>query len=264
MKKSIIILLAVVVISFQAFSETLTLKLVTFDNGSHEYYYELLEESLALIGYELDIQELPQLPQTRITQLLKKGEISMHWYVENADRDATYVPVNGKLTNSLIGHRILFIKKGNQAAFNNVKSLDDFRNLGKTGGFGKNWFDVKVWKANNLKYREQSGEWRHLYKMVGSGGRGIDYFSRGVTEILPEYKTHKDYLDIEQNLMLVYDRDFKFYLSKANADKKAILEKALSKAKETGLIDKLVRKHWSEDFKNLDIDNRTIIKLKTE
>ena len=33
---------------------------------------------------------------------------------------------------------------------------------------------------------EVDGEWRNIYKMLGAGNRGIDYFSRGIMEIEAE------------------------------------------------------------------------------
>lgn len=43
-----------------------------------------------------------------------------------------------------------------------MKTLEDFRKQGKVGGFGKGWFDIVVWKSNDLKFTEEDGEWRAL------------------------------------------------------------------------------------------------------
>ena len=98
--------------------------------------------------------------------------------------------------------------------------------------------------------------------MLSSKKRGIDYFSRGVNEILSEAKIHS-HLDIEENLMLVYKRDFFFYLSNQNSHLQSIIKKSLRQAKYSGLMDKLIQDYWGESFKNLKLERRIRIDLET-
>lgn len=254
----------VLVTAFPVYSETITLKVATFSDGSHKYYYELLQQSLEAIGHQV-ILETPSwehLPQKRVVRMLDKGELSLFYLIQSEARDKKYTPVEVGITNGLIGHRILFIPKGQQTLYDNVNTLEDFRQLGKVGGLGVNWFDVKVWQANNLKYYKQDGEWRVLYKKVAEGKYGVDYFSRGFNEIVAESKLYPE-LDIEQRLVLIYDRDFRFYLSRPAAHYKNVLEEALHHARESGLMDKLVYKYWAEAFEALHLDQRVKIYLET-
>ena len=176
-----------------------------------------------------------------------------------------YIPIEVGLTNGLIGKRILFIKSGDQHLYDNVNTLDDFRQLNLVGGIGKNWFDVNVWKANNLQYKEQSGNWKSIFKMIPKG-HSYNYFSRGITEIIVESQQYPD-LDIEQHLVLIYDRDYRFYLSKNGKNSgepyRALLSASIKKAKKSGLIDRLVSKYWGSDFETSSYDQRTKIYLKT-
>lgn len=245
-----------------AHGKTITLKLATLKDGGHQYYFELLEKSLTADGYKVTIESQNNVPQKRVLALLSGGELTLHWFVKNNAKDKEYTPVEVGVTNSLIGHRILFIQKGSQSKYDGVQTLPDFRNLNLVGGFGKNWFDVKVWKENDLKYLEKDGNWRLIYKMVRKGGRGYDYFSRGMIEILPESKTYP-YLEIEKRLVLIYERDFQFYLGQGSESMKPILIQALENAKKSGLMQQLIRKHWAEDFEKLNFDERIKIKLKT-
>jgi len=98
--------------------------------------------------------------------------------------------------------------------------------------------------------------------MVESGDRGIDYFSRGVNEIIAELKEYPG-LEIEKNLVLQYDRDFKFYLSARTSLMKPAIEEALTKAKESGMMDRLVNKYWANDFAQLNYTKRIVIRLQT-
>ncbi len=241
------------------------LTIPSFADGKHKYYHELLKESLKANGQMPIIVIPPQgknIIQKRAVKMLTHDMLSTLWLVQSKARDEKYTPVEIGITNNLIGHRIMFIPKGTQVLFDKINSLEDFRLSGLVGGFGKNWFDVKVWNANNLKSYEMDGDWRRLYRMVAHRNRGIDYFSRGFNEIMVEAETQPN-LEVEQRLMLIYDRDFRFYLSPSASKYKAIIEESLDKAKKSGLMNKLIRKHWTKSFSQLNFDKRVKIRLKT-
>lgn len=253
-------LLALLLCATNAFADEIILTVPSNEDQSHTYYHELLQQSLEAEGHKVILKNAGVAPQKRHVMWLDQSEITLYWLVQSAERDTAYVPVDVGITNGLIGHRILFIPKGAQSQYDEVKNLDDFRKLDKIGAFGNGWFDVKVWRANNLKLLEEDGDWKKIYKKLELGNRGIDYFSRGFHEILIEAKEN-DLLDIEKKIMLIYDRDFRFYLSKKDGNLKPILTKALEKAKATGMIDKLLRKHYEESYKVLNFDGRVKIPL---
>jgi ABC-type amino acid transport substrate-binding protein len=97
--------------------------------------------------------------------------------------------------------------------------------------------------------------------MVASKNRGIDYFPRGANEVAAEAKDNPD-LAIEPKLLLVYPRDFRFYLSKNNASLKATLETALAAAEKSGLQQKLVTEFFGPAIAGLNLDKRIKIELK--
>ncbi len=230
----------------------------------HFFYHELLENALKENGH-IPILITPKLPQLRIKAYLVDGRISIYWQIKSKERNSKFILVNVPLTNGLIGKRILFIKNGAQSYYNKVNTLEDFRNLKSIGMMGKKWFDAGVWKLNNMKYIEESGNWQKIFKLIAKS-RGNYYFPRGLNEILEESKSYPD-LAIESRLALIYDRDFYFYLSKtginAGAKFKDTIEHSLKKAKDSGLIEKLVKKYWKNDLKTLQYDKRVKIYLKT-
>ncbi len=271
MSKKILVLCTVPVVMLlllvsSAYSDVITLHIPIVDDSPqlHIFYHELLETAMKEVGLTPKLIT-SKLPQLRIKGYFDDGRISIYWMVESDERNKQYIPIEVGLTNGLIGKRILFIKKGEQHLYDGVKTLEDFRNLNLVGGMGKKWFDVKVWKANNLGYKEHPGNWKAIFKMVSSG-RDYNYFSRGLNEIVEEAKQYSD-LAIEKRLVLIYDRDFRFYLSKtgenAGAKYKNVIEHALKKAKDSRLIERLVRKYWANDLKALNYDKRTKIHLRT-
>ena len=250
----------------EAHSETIQLHipLISDSPKQHQYFHELLNIAIKDAGHipKLISSELPQL---RAKEYLKYGGISIFWMVESTQRNQEFEPIKVGITNGLIGKRILFIKVGDQEQYNQVKNLDDFRKLNTVGGMGKDWFDAKVWAKNRLRYQEHSGMWTSIFKMIPKG-RDYNYFARGVNEILVEAKQYPK-LAIEENLVLIYDRDYRFYLSKTgpNAGIKyhTVLSLAIKKAQESGLISRLVRKYWEHDYEELNYDKRIKIHLKS-
>lgn len=244
-----------------SYSYATTLKIPSMPDGNHQFYHELLQESLRAEGSHIKIEDAGEIPHKRVLHLLDNGSVSIYWLIQKNERDKRWVPVKFGLTNGLIGCRLLFIPSGDQRRYVGVKTLTDFQKLNLTGAFGKGWFDVGVWKLNDLKYHEVDGNWRRIYTMLGSRNRGIDYFSRGFNEIIKESK-EVSYLRIEKRLMFVYKRDYIFYLSKSLKHFQIPLEKALKSAKRKGLLERLIQKYWGKYFKKLNFDERVKIKLK--
>ncbi|MBF0224313.1 MAG: hypothetical protein HQK76_02560 [Desulfobacterales bacterium] len=246
----------------KASAETIRLTYAEQGSGGRSYFFELLETALTYSDQSIKLEHLGVMPQNRIYQMLIDDRLSLNWLLQSKERDTIFTPVEVDLTNGLIGHRILLIPKGRQSIYQNVKTLDDFKKLNKVGGFGQNWFDVAVWKYNQLPYIEVQGAWQVIYNMLNAENRGIDYFSRGIFEILPEAKKHP-YLDIESHLVFVYQRDFRFYLSKNAAHLKKSLEEVLLIAKNNGLMEKLIQKHWKNDLDALGFNQRVKLILNT-
>ncbi len=264
--KTVVVVILMIFIVCSSHADIITLHMPVLDESpeQHYFFHELITEALENDGHSVKLVT-EKLPQLRIKSYLDKGEISIYWMLESEERNNTYIPVSVALTNGLIGKRILFIREKDQYIYDRIRSLDDFRNLKAVGYMGMKWFDVKVWQANNLRYQEVSGNWKKIYQMI-SHSREPCYFSRGLNEIIAESSLYPE-MAVEKKLVLIYDRDYLFYLSKeginAGAVYKNVITGALEKARDSGLIDKLVQKYWGDDFRHLDYDSRIKINLKT-
>lgn len=67
---------------------------------------------------------------------------------------------------------------------------------------------------------------------------------------------------IRTALIFTYESDYWFFLTPAAKTLKPVIEKALIKARDNGLIAELVQKYWGDDFKELGLDQRTVIELR--
>ena len=110
---------------------------------------------------------------------------------------------------------------------------------------------------------KENGNWAAIFTMMAKKTRGIDYFSRGVIEILPEKAAIIDKnnlaLEVEPNLIFKYNGDFLIYLNKKNGELNKIIESALLNAQKSGLITKTVEEFWKKDFDELNMKNRRVI-----
>ncbi|MCG9678825.1 hypothetical protein [Vibrio sp. Isolate24] len=229
-------------------------------DGGHVFYHELLHKSLSDIGYSVTIK-VPQehIPQKRSTKMVARNQLSLTWLIATEERNKKYIPVRVPLTNGLIGKRVLLIPPQLQNKFDTINTLQDLKESGLVAGLGMQWYDVEVWKANQLPVYTEDGEWRSLYSKLTPEG-SVNYFPRGMTEILRE-ASQNTHLAIEQRLLLTYENDFYFYLSDDAAHYQPILEEALTRARESGLMDRLLEKYWRLTFEQIKPENRVVINL---
>lgn len=243
-----------------ACADTISFKLP--DHSMSDYMRALLSQSLEEAGHVAEIGVAEGMPAKRHDAMVSHGEPGYATFKlwRRTLENAVVVPVD--LTGGLIGKRVFFIRPDDQATFSGFDTLEDLRGSGMIGGFGKDWFDVKVWQHNGLAVHEVDGEWRHIYKMLEAGNRGIDYFSRGILEIAQEAPEHPD-LAAERDLLVIYPGDFNLFLSPAESDLAPVLETALRAAEESGLRDRLLREYFPEIFDpaGLNMDGRKQILL---
>ena len=241
-------------------TQSLVLPVDALPTESFAYYRELLESSAAAIGVNLKLAMRDPVPQPRMMWNLEHGITALRPLLQNAERDQAFTPVAVDLTGGRVGQRVLLVAAAHRDLFQDVHSLHDLQSLGARAGMGKGWFDVDVWHANHLQVTPVAGDWTHIFSMLRAGLRGIDYFPRGVTEVSAGPQVPPG-LVVEPHLLLVYDRDFRFYLSRPYARYKQLLEKALHKAKASGLMQSLQEKYWGASVQALHLPDRDVIHL---
>ncbi|STR44639.1 hypothetical protein EV682_106112 [Iodobacter fluviatilis] len=245
-----------------AHAEVIDLHLMNRRDQQQQYYHRLLQESLLAEGYRVNIIAEPEMPVARVNKVLESGDLSVHWFLQTAERDKRFLRVDIPLSFGLIGQRLLLIKKGQSAAYSRVKTLADLQAINKRAGLAQGWFDVMVWKENQLPVYEQIGDWQVLFKLLAAGNRDVDYFPRGAIEILDDLAAHPD-LEIEPDLLLSYERDFVFYVSPRYPQLRNQIEKALQAALASGLQRRLFDQLLFPKVKQLNLNKRTVINLNT-
>lgn len=239
----------------------LHLNVAELQNGRHVYYVALLRQSLQAAGYQVEINMLPVMPAPRMLSLLKAGELSLIWGVQTTSREREYLGVNNRLTDGLIGLRVFMVPKAAVEDYAGVRTLDELRALNKVGGAGEDWFEAEVWKLNGLPLQTRKGDWNLLFRMVAAGNRGVDYMIRGAHEAVIDIAANPD-LAIEPHLLLVHDRDMRFYLTPGNTSLQQILEQALAQADRSGLKKRLIAEYLEPPLASLNLPARRRLLLK--
>lgn len=240
---------------------TIVLRLPLTPEGNHAFFYELLSEAFAVADQPVDLQAVAGPGKERFKMMLRNGDLDIMWMVRGPQRDQLFVPVDFPLTGGLIGQRILLIRRGEQALFDKIRTLGDFREQGLSAGMGKDWVDADIWRLNGLPVSGEVPDWRRLFKMLSAGNRSIDYIPRGALEIQADLRANPD-LMIEKGLLLRYDRDSIFYLSPAAGHLAPMLKSGLERLRANGRYARLLNKHYGSLSRELGLGKRLVLPLR--
>lgn len=209
--------------------------------------------------YRIERQDKEALSQTRAVEEINAGNLDVTWTASSDEVEHKMQPIRIPVFKGLIGHRLLIIRQGDQARFDNIKTLEDLKsfNLGQ----GTTWADTKILEANGL-HVTKTIKYPNLFYML-DGGR-FDAFPRGVSEPfeeIPRYPSLK--LAVEKNLLLVYRMPFYFFVKNGNNTLAKDLETGLNLAIADGSFEKLFlsNKTVQDVIEKADLGNRRVIHL---
>ena len=122
--KFILITLSFLMIASQSYSESISLKLPKYEDASHLYYYDLVQQSLEQIGITATIISTTyNIPQKRAVVMLNKNKIDGLWLIQSKQRDNQYSSAEVGLTNGLIGNKgVFYPQRGSKKVFTGIKS----------------------------------------------------------------------------------------------------------------------------------------------
>ncbi|MCX7220192.1 MAG: hypothetical protein NTY70_15015 [Burkholderiales bacterium] len=244
-----------------SFAEIVALKLPSLSGKRHLYFVGLLDAVLLNAGHTPKISVSEELPQNRAWYEVERGSLSLYWGLPTSERDSKFIPIGHGITGGMIGQRLILTRPANLPAFANISTLDDLRASGKVAGLGEGWVDVAIWNKSRLPIYVQAGDWTQMFRMVADGRFKLDYLSRSVLEITEEVNQGKLGLVIEPNLLLSYDLDMHFYLSRHSAHLQAVLEQAFAQAESSGLIKKFSQNYYKNLIVSLGLNDRRKLQL---
>jgi|GEM_PF-273652 len=194
----------------------------------------------------------------RLLKYLEEGDkLHVHSLGVAQERLERFIPIKVPILRGSLGLRLFLIHKDRQAAFSKVETLDDIRNR-FIAGFGSQWADFTIFKANNLKVIGYSNA-TLLPKMLAH--KRFDYFPLGAGEVWdPKWKSRNE-LAVERYLAFYYVYPSYFFVSKKQPEMANRIKKGLHEAVMDGTFNKLFFKYHGKALKQADLANRKIFKL---
>jgi len=224
------------------------------------YMLNLLKLALSYSDTEYTFKELPErLTKTASREALRLDEINVIWGGTSKDMEANYRPIRIDGYRGLMSMRFLIIRKGDQARFNNIRTLEDLKSL--RFGQGRTWTDGKILEHSGLTVRRSTKK-DGLYHML-DGGR-FEAFPRGATEAWKEVDQMSSLpLEVEEKLIISYPLPTYFFVNKDNLALARDVENGLESAITDGTMDNFF---YNSDrvrsfLKNAKLTQRRVIEL---
>ena len=236
------------------------LNINTSSDVNSPYAMQMIELANRQIGNKYQITAVDDgVTKSRVMEEVANGKYDIFWASTNADTESKFDPIRIPLFKGLLGHRIFIIRKGDEARFAQIQTLEDLKHI-KLGS-GTTWADTGILKANGLQV-VTANKYPNMFYML-DGGR-FDAFPRGAHEPFEEVRKNAQLpLSIENSLMLVYRMPFYLFVRKGNSELAADLTRGLELAIKDGSFDQLFYNHPAvqDVIRQANLPNRKVFNL---
>jgi hypothetical protein len=195
----------------------------------------------------------------RVMESVKSGSISVMWGGTSEEMERDFIPVRIDAYRGLMNHRLFFIRKGDQARFDKINTLEDLKQLKL--GQGRSWQDASILENAGLDVVKATKK-PSLYYML-DGGR-FDAFPRGANEVWTELSAFPNLeLTVEKRLVLIYPLPTYFFVSPKDPELAKDIERGLESAIKDGTFDRYFygSPEVKEALEKADLPNRHAIRI---
>lgn len=225
------------------------------------YHWEILRTALEKTAPKWGPYAMvPSQPMTEQRQTFElknnTGKLTVMYLSTTPDFERNLVPIHIPVDKNLGGYCVFLIRKGEQARFDSVKSLDDLRKF--SFGLGLGWIDVDILKASRFNVVTGSS-YDGLFDMLVK--KRFDVFLRAAVEVLDEYderkKTLKD-LDIERDIVFYYPLPMYFWFPKTDEGRRlaARAEEGMRMMIADGSYDRIFDRYQRRKIERLRLKDR--------
>ena len=223
------------------------------------YPVAVLALALSRSGRDYALRSLPASgSQRRVLGMLEHGrELDVAWTVSTAERERTLRAIRFPIDRGLMGWRVLLIRRGQEAAFAQVRTASELRRL--RGVQGHDWPDLLVLRHAGLMV-DAGTRYDGMFSMLSRGR--VDYFPRSVLEVGAELARPRNTdLAVEPTLLLRYPAALYFFVHRDNAALAGALADGLARAQADGSLQALFQRTYGEALAALVLDTRHTIAL---
>lgn len=195
----------------------------------------------------------------RVMESVKSGSISVMWGGTSEEMERDFIPIRIDAYRGLMNHRLFFIREGDQARFDNIRTLEDLKKIKM--GQGRSWQDASILESAGLDVVKATKK-PSLYHML-EGGR-FDAFPRGANEVWTELTAFPDLaLTVEKRLVLIYPLPTYFFVSPQDPELAKDIEYGLESAIKDGAFDRYFygSPEVQEALGKADLPNRHAIRI---
>lgn len=267
-RKSVLVMLALLLWSVGAESTDIyrVKKARVAISPMEKFSYEILSLALDTTyhspnGYKLEFETVDGDELTRQLMLSKEfsgvTDITVSATRKHWERDLLVVRI--PLLKGYLGYRVGFIHQQSRQLFDDINSLDQIKKL--TLGTGKEWAATAFYQFHDFTAVLATNK-AALISMLMK--RRIDYFPRGVNEVLGEYDVYKPSnpdLMIEPNLLIVSPLPVYFFVNPNKPKLAKRVHQGVLNLISNGTYEQVFNKHMGDVSKKLNLENRLIFKI---
>lgn len=242
-------------------SKNVRSQVIVYPGNEQDGYYVRLLKHVVTYSTDKNYQVKAfgaSIPKDRNFELLFNNDgIDVVFGGSTKEREEKYFPVRFPLLGGLYGWRIPLVQKGREDLFQNVNTIEQFKQL-KPGQFHR-WSDTQVLLANNIEVIKGT-DYEGLFGMLALGR--FDYFPRSVIEIDREYAAHRELdIAIESSVIIHYPTAFYFYVSKENKILAMDLKNGLELALQDGSLATIFNHFFGDTIIRIRSTQRRVFEL---
>lgn len=224
-----------------------------------DYFFNVLKLALARtdVSYELDIVEIPSMPQSRSAVNIQKGVYDIHWLATSQEREHSLNPIRIPLLKGLLGLRIALVNSKSPALLSSLSSIEGLKKLYAVQGH--DWMDTKVLRHHGFRMHTSSNN-QSLFDLLIK--QRVDYFPRSVLEAWPELDFFKDKrLIVDAHIAIYYPLATYFFVRKDNVEMQQQIQLGLQRAIEDGSFQNNFDGYFAEYLEKANLKTRKIFIL---
>jgi hypothetical protein len=232
----------------------------------YEYHWEILRTALEVTTpkwgpYRMVVSE-PMTERRQAYELRHAlGKLTVMYVSTTPDFEKNLIPIHIPVDKNLGGYCVFLIRKGEEARFASIRTLDDLHKL--SFGLGLGWIDVDILRHNGFRVVTGSS-YEGLFEMLVQ--KRFDLFLRAATEVLDEYDNRKaalPSLQIEESILFYYPLPMYFWFSKTAEGRRlaARAEEGMRKMIADGTYDRIFDRYQRRKIERLRLKNRRIFRI---
>jgi len=233
-------------------------------DARYDYTHQLLQKIIDVTSQDfgpaqIEVSYRKESRQRALSSLTQGVDLHIMAEAPKPSWSAQLLSVKIPIRKGLQGYRILLIHKDNQAALEQVQTLEDLKAL--PTGSGTQWSTLTALQQAGFNVITSSS-YDGLFKMLSS--KRFTTFARGINEAYQELEHHEDKklnLIADHSLLLYLPLPTYFYVTPTQPALKQRVETGMLRLIDSGAFDRFFFSHHCPDLLRADIAQRKLFSI---